>query len=270
MPFAVDGAGLRAARALPARVRRGRVEVRPRLESLLHDGPPPARPAGGDAVRPTPTTPSPVRRGDDARTRCSSSRAARSRTTGREGPRRNRANVLIGFPLGGCCRSPSWRPPRLVLRPARHRASTRSSRSPSRSPSRSASSAWRSLLRRDLRGHLRRRPRDRRCRPATPCRQFFGWQWGKFVRPAEAARSTSWSLALDRRRGVLALTGVDPIKVTEYSIVLSAAALPLTYFPILVVANDPATWARRRTDGPEHDRHRLPRSCSWSRSRRSR
>ena len=37
----------------------------------------------------------------------------------------------------------------------------------------------------------------------------------------------------------LALTTVDPIKVTEYSIVLAAAALPLTYFPILVVANDP-------------------------------
>ena len=32
----------------------------------------------------------------------------------------------------------------------------------------------------------------------------------------------------------------DPVKVTEYSIVLSAAALPLTYFPILVVANDPS------------------------------
>ena len=29
------------------------------------------------------------------------------------------------------------------------------------------------------------------------------------------------------------------MKVTEYSIVLSAAALPLTYFPILVIANDP-------------------------------
>ena len=36
------------------------------------------------------------------------------------------------------------------------------------------------------------------------------------------------------------ITGVDPVKVTEYSIVLSAAALPLTYFPILVIANDPA------------------------------
>jgi Mn2+/Fe2+ NRAMP family transporter len=38
---------------------------------------------------------------------------------------------------------------------------------------------------------------------------------------------------------LLVLTTLDPIKVTEYSIVLAAAALPLTYFPILVVANDP-------------------------------
>jgi Mn2+/Fe2+ NRAMP family transporter len=35
------------------------------------------------------------------------------------------------------------------------------------------------------------------------------------------------------------LTAVDPIMVTEMSVVFSAAALPLTYFPILVVANDP-------------------------------
>jgi Mn2+/Fe2+ NRAMP family transporter len=38
---------------------------------------------------------------------------------------------------------------------------------------------------------------------------------------------------------VFLFSGVDPVKVTEYSIVLSAAALPLTYFPILVIANDP-------------------------------
>ncbi len=37
--------------------------------------------------------------------------------------------------------------------------------------------------------------------------------------------------------GIL-LTTVDPILVTEYSVVFSALALPLTYFPILVVAND--------------------------------
>jgi manganese transport protein len=38
--------------------------------------------------------------------------------------------------------------------------------------------------------------------------------------------------------GVL-LTGLDPIKITELSVVFSAIALPLTYLPILVVANDP-------------------------------
>jgi Mn2+/Fe2+ NRAMP family transporter len=34
------------------------------------------------------------------------------------------------------------------------------------------------------------------------------------------------------------LTGIDPIAVTEYSVVFSAIALPLTYLPILIVAND--------------------------------
>jgi Mn2+/Fe2+ NRAMP family transporter len=35
------------------------------------------------------------------------------------------------------------------------------------------------------------------------------------------------------------MTGVDPIQVTEFSVVFSAVALPLTYLPILIVANDP-------------------------------
>jgi manganese transport protein len=35
------------------------------------------------------------------------------------------------------------------------------------------------------------------------------------------------------------MTSVDPIKITEFSVVFSAIALPLTYLPILVVANDP-------------------------------
>jgi Mn2+/Fe2+ NRAMP family transporter len=34
------------------------------------------------------------------------------------------------------------------------------------------------------------------------------------------------------------LTSVDPITVTVVSVVLGAAAVPLTYFPILIVAND--------------------------------
>ncbi|HEX8805032.1 MAG TPA: divalent metal cation transporter, partial [Acidimicrobiales bacterium] len=71
--------------------------------------------------------------------------------------------------------------------------------------------------------------------------QYVGWQWGKFVRPREAARFHLLVLGALVVAVLVGLTDVDPIKVTEYSIVLSAAALPLTYVPILVVANDPDT-----------------------------
>jgi Mn2+/Fe2+ NRAMP family transporter len=69
--------------------------------------------------------------------------------------------------------------------------------------------------------------------------QFLGWTWGKFRRPAEAARfHVVMVVALVAGVAVL-FTGVDPILVTEYSVVFSAIALPLTYLPILIVSNDP-------------------------------
>src|SRR4051795_1112371 len=69
--------------------------------------------------------------------------------------------------------------------------------------------------------------------------QFFGWQWGKYTRPAEASRFHLVVIVSLIGAVAFGLTTVDPVKVTEYSIVLAAAALPLTYFPILVIANDP-------------------------------
>jgi len=69
--------------------------------------------------------------------------------------------------------------------------------------------------------------------------QFFGWPWGKFRPPAKAARfHLLMIVCLILGIGTL-LTGVDPITVTEISVVFSAVALPLTYLPILIVANDP-------------------------------
>jgi Mn2+/Fe2+ NRAMP family transporter len=69
--------------------------------------------------------------------------------------------------------------------------------------------------------------------------QYFGAQWGKYVRPREAA-FFHLILALATLLAVaLLMTTVDPILITEMSVVFSAVALPLTYFPILVVANDP-------------------------------
>ncbi|WP_029288322.1 Nramp family divalent metal transporter [Cellulomonas sp. HZM] len=68
--------------------------------------------------------------------------------------------------------------------------------------------------------------------------QFFGWSWGKHHRPAEAARFHTAMLVAVLVGTLVLLTEVDPIAVTEYSVVFSAVALPLTYLPILVVAND--------------------------------
>jgi Mn2+/Fe2+ NRAMP family transporter len=79
--------------------------------------------------------------------------------------------------------------------------------------------------------------------------QFFGWQWGKFVRPLQAARFHVVTLASIVLGSLVVLTTIDPIKVTEYSIVFSAVALPLTYGPILIVANDPE-YMGRRVNGP--------------------
>ena len=70
--------------------------------------------------------------------------------------------------------------------------------------------------------------------------QYLGWQWGKHVKPREASRFHAVVLVATVLGAMVVLTTLDPIKVTEYSIVFSAVALPLTYFPILVVANDPS------------------------------
>ncbi|SCF25509.1 Mn2+ and Fe2+ transporters of the NRAMP family [Micromonospora viridifaciens] len=68
--------------------------------------------------------------------------------------------------------------------------------------------------------------------------QYFGWQWGKRVTPREAARFHT-VLLISVLLGVLMLmTTIDPVQLTEYMLVLSAVVLPLTYLPILVVAND--------------------------------
>ncbi|MEV0143460.1 MULTISPECIES: divalent metal cation transporter [unclassified Nonomuraea] len=69
--------------------------------------------------------------------------------------------------------------------------------------------------------------------------QYFGWQWGKLVRPVEAARFHTVLLVTVVLAAALILTTIDPIMVTEYSLVFSAAALPLTYLPVLMIANDP-------------------------------
>ncbi|SCL34038.1 Mn2+ and Fe2+ transporters of the NRAMP family [Micromonospora nigra] len=78
--------------------------------------------------------------------------------------------------------------------------------------------------------------------------QYFGWQWGKRVSPREAARFHTVLLVSVLLGVVVLLTTVDPVTLTEYMLIVSAVALPLTYLPILVVAND-RTYLGDRVNG---------------------
>jgi Mn2+/Fe2+ NRAMP family transporter len=70
--------------------------------------------------------------------------------------------------------------------------------------------------------------------------QFMGWEWGRYRSPAGAPRFTlSWFVLLVLALGIV-MTGVDPVMLTEYAVIFSVVALPLTYLPILLVANDRA------------------------------
>jgi manganese transport protein len=70
--------------------------------------------------------------------------------------------------------------------------------------------------------------------------QFCGWEWGRYRRNAGAPRFTlSWIVLLAVALAFVE-TGVDPVRLTEYAVIFSVVALPLTYIPILLVANDKA------------------------------
>ena len=78
--------------------------------------------------------------------------------------------------------------------------------------------------------------------------QFFGWEWGKYRHNAGAPRFTLAWMVMLALGFLIVVTGVDPILVTELSVVFSVVALPLTYVPILLVAND-AAYMGRYTNG---------------------
>jgi len=76
--------------------------------------------------------------------------------------------------------------------------------------------------------------------------QFCGWEWGRYKHNAGAPRFTlTWIVLLVLALAVV-LTAVDPVVLTEYAVIFSAVALPLTYLPILLVANDESYMGRYR------------------------
>ena len=192
--------------------------------------------------------------------RCSSSPPELSRSTGRSRIwAQSRLNVLVGFPLGGMLSLAIAACAAMVLLPQPDRGDVAV---PEVMPVVAAGGKLALGVRRSSASWP---PRSaRRWRP--PCPAATRWPsssagpGASSVGPAQAAR-------FHRRhdRGLVVgvavlLTGVDPIMVTEYSVVFSAIALPLTYLPILVVANDPRVHGR--ADQREVDQHAGAR-CIW-------
>lgn len=68
--------------------------------------------------------------------------------------------------------------------------------------------------------------------------QYFGWDWGKKGRPRQAPLFHLTYLVMLLVAMLLAYTRVDPIRVTVVTLAVAAAALPFTFLPLLIVAND--------------------------------
>lgn len=68
--------------------------------------------------------------------------------------------------------------------------------------------------------------------------QGFGWKWGENIRPRDAARfSLVYTVAI-LLAGLVILMGIDPLKLTIFSMALTAMSLPVTVVPLLILMND--------------------------------
>lgn len=69
--------------------------------------------------------------------------------------------------------------------------------------------------------------------------QTLGWTWGKDKRARDEARFTLGYTAPILIAGLVMMTGVEPVKLTTFTMALTCAALPIATFPFLVLLNDP-------------------------------
>jgi Mn2+/Fe2+ NRAMP family transporter len=68
--------------------------------------------------------------------------------------------------------------------------------------------------------------------------QYFGKAWGKNRRLRQAPVFHAGWIAMIAASLALALTGVTPVEIVEYSVIFAVVVLPFTYWPILRVARD--------------------------------
>ena len=68
--------------------------------------------------------------------------------------------------------------------------------------------------------------------------QGFGWNWGEDLEPHDDARFSLTYTLIVIAAMLFVLIGLDPLKLTEISMALTAASLPIGVFPFLILMND--------------------------------
>jgi len=87
--------------------------------------------------------------------------------------------------------------------------------------------------------------------------QFLGWEWGRYRGPRKAPRFTASWLVFLFLALLIVLSGINPVEITEYSVVFSVVALPFTYLPVLLIAGD-------RSFMGEHANGRFAATLGWT------
>lgn len=74
--------------------------------------------------------------------------------------------------------------------------------------------------------------------------QFFGWEWGRHNKPWEAPRFTiAWMVVMLIALAIV-MTGVEVMQLVDYAVVSSIVVLPLSYLPLMLLANDKSYMGR--------------------------
>jgi Mn2+/Fe2+ NRAMP family transporter len=68
--------------------------------------------------------------------------------------------------------------------------------------------------------------------------QFFDREWGKARKPTAVPLFTGLWIAMLVAGMLIAMSGINPIKIVESSVIFAIVVLPFTYLPILRVAGD--------------------------------
>jgi manganese transport protein len=77
--------------------------------------------------------------------------------------------------------------------------------------------------------------------------QFYGIKWDKNLPPKQVPTFTIAWLGTLVLSMLIALTGVEPLKLVDYSIILGMVLMPLTYYPILKASGDPVRMGKHVT-----------------------